>query len=72
MRAQTESGIILTVRNNGTIECPYCRKGLIRIRPDTEARHLPIWCRSCSTELIVRILPRPERLTSEPKIPRVR
>ena len=46
---------ILQVRN-GWIACPVCRqKRLLRIRPDTTAHALPVWCRYCKSEILLNI-----------------
>lgn len=48
-------GTMLAVRG-GYLECPYCRASrLQRIRPETEAKHLQIFCRRCKHEMIVDI-----------------
>ena len=46
----------LTVRN-GWVSCPRCGRNhrLLRIEPDTEARGLPVYCRTCRTEIILDI-----------------
>lgn len=48
-------GIILAKRD-GYLVCPYCRASrLQRIRPETRAESLQIYCRKCKRELIVNI-----------------
>ena len=42
---------------NGYLICPSCRMTkLIRIREETEATGLQVYCRKCKRELIVDIL----------------
>lgn len=55
MQAQLKHGKL--VIKDGWITCPVCKRNhsLLRIRDDTEARHLPIYCRTCRTELILNI-----------------
>ena len=42
---------------NGWITCPVCRRNhrLLRIDDDTEAIGLPVYCRTCRTEIILTI-----------------
>ena len=49
-------GKLLTVEN-GWLTCPVCRrnKRLLRIPPDAQAHRVPVYCRSCKTEIIVDI-----------------
>ena len=48
----------VTIRaKDGWLICPTCRARLLRIRPETVCRNLPIYCRRCGTELIVNISP---------------
>lgn len=48
-------GIILATKG-GYLVCPYCRASrLQRIRPETRAESLQIYCRKCKRELIVDI-----------------
>ena len=45
----------LIVRD-GWVICPVCSKGkLLKIRPDTAARHLPCKCKLCGQESLVNI-----------------
>ena len=49
------SGTMLAVKD-GYLECPYCRASrLQRIWPETEAKHLQVFCRRCKHEMIVNI-----------------
>lgn len=45
------------VVKDGWITCPMCRRNhsLLRIRDDTEAKSLPVYCRTCRTEIILDI-----------------
>lgn len=45
------------VVKDGWIICPVCNQNrrTIRITADTEAHHLPVYCRKCGTELILNI-----------------
>lgn len=47
---------ILTVKD-GYLVCPTCRRNrrLMKIKPDTVAHKLVIYCRDCKTEHIVDI-----------------
>ena len=55
MQTTRESGKLLTVRG-GWLTCPNCGKNrLLRIRPDTQAKSLPVYCRICRKEIIVNI-----------------
>ena len=55
MQAALKHGKLVV--KNGWITCPVCQRNhsLLRIRDDTEARHLPVYCRTCRTELILNI-----------------
>lgn len=41
----------------GWLVCPTCRRNrhLLRIRPETEARALQVYCRVCRTEHLIDI-----------------
>lgn len=42
--------------NDGYLECPYCRATrLLRVWPQTEAKHLQVFCRRCKHEMIIDI-----------------
>lgn len=45
------------VVKDGWITCPVCQRNhsLLRISDDTEAKCLPIYCRTCRTEIILDI-----------------
>ena len=45
------------VVENGWLICPNCNRNihLLRIRPDTEARNLQVFCRGCRTEIVLNI-----------------
>jgi len=42
---------------NGWVVCPVCKRNhrLIRVKPETEAKELPVYCRDCKTEIILNI-----------------
>ncbi len=45
----------LTVKD-GWLMCPICgRQKLLRLRPDTVAKALPVYCKRCGQESIVNI-----------------
>lgn len=45
------------VVKGGWITCPVCQRNhtLVRIRDDTEAKNMPVYCRTCRTEIILDI-----------------
>lgn len=42
---------------DGWVTCPVCKRNhrLIRISPETEAHELPVYCRTCRSEIILNI-----------------
>lgn len=46
----------LTVKD-GWVTCPVCKRNhrLIRVEPETEATGLPVYCRTCRSEVILNI-----------------
>ena len=55
---------MMTVRN-GWVICPVCGKGkLLKVNPDSAARHLPCKCKLCGRESEVNI-EAPEPATEE-------
>lgn len=42
---------------DGWVTCPVCRRNhrLIRVEPETEARGLPVYCRTCRSEIVLNI-----------------
>ena len=54
MQIEQMCGKILT--EDGRIICPFCgRPTQHRVRPDTAAKNLPVWCKHCRKESIVNI-----------------
>lgn len=46
----------LQVDESGWLICPYCHRWkLLRIWPETQAKNLQVFCRSCRREIIVDI-----------------
>ena len=45
------------VVKDGWLTCPVCQRNhsLLRIRDDTEAKNMPVYCRTCRTEIILDI-----------------
>ena len=43
--------------SDGWVACPICKrnKRLLRVTPDTKAKHLPVFCRDCKSEIILDI-----------------
>lgn len=49
--------------NNGWLICPACGQWkVLRLRPDTEAKNLLVYCKRCHRESVVNILPECQRL----------
>ena len=46
---------ILVPAQDEWICCPNCHKKLQRVRPETEAENLPIWCPRCRVEYTTEI-----------------
>ena len=40
---------------NGWLLCPHCRRKLLRLLPETQAKNLVVYCRKCGHESIVNI-----------------
>lgn len=38
------------------MRCPFCGSKLIKTTPDTQAQHLPAWCRKCKREILIDIV----------------
>ena len=54
LQSPPKSGKLMV--ESGWLICPICRrKKLMRIRPETQARSLQIYCRGCRNELIIDI-----------------
>ncbi len=45
------------VVKDGWVTCPVCKRNhrLIRVEPETEARGLPVYCRTCRSEIVLNI-----------------
>lgn len=56
MQMNREYDTLVPVKD-GWISCPNCRvnKRLLRVSDETEAKGLPVFCRSCKTEVILDI-----------------
>ena len=54
---QTEKNCGKLVVKDGWITCPVCQRNihLLKIRSDTEARNLQVFCRTCRREIILDI-----------------
>lgn len=54
---QNAKGYATIVTKEGWITCPGCRRNhrLLRITNRTEARSLPVYCRTCHKEIILDI-----------------
>lgn len=55
MPKQGEYGKLTVV--DGWVSCPVCKRNhrLIRVKPETEAKRLPVYCRTCRSEVILNI-----------------
>ena len=55
MHSGARCGIMVT--DKGWVACPICKrnKRLLRTTPQTVARHLPVYCYDCRTEIILDI-----------------
>lgn len=55
LQSDTGCGKMLPVQN-GWLICPACRQWkVLRLLPDTEVKHLPVYCKRCHKESIVNI-----------------
>lgn len=54
---QTGKNCDKLVVKDGWLTCPVCKRNnrLLRVRPDTEARNLQIYCKTCRSELVLNI-----------------
>ncbi len=45
------------VVKDGWVTCPVCKRNhrLIRINMHTQARNLPVYCRTCRSEIVLNI-----------------
>lgn len=55
MRTETKRGTLVT--KDGWLTCPVCGRNhrLLRIGPETTAHGLPVYCRTCRSEIILDI-----------------
>lgn len=54
LQSAADRGTIIT--GDRRIVCPVCgRPTHYRVRPDTVAKRLPVWCKHCRQESIVNI-----------------
>ncbi|MDE7260976.1 MAG: cysteine-rich KTR domain-containing protein [Oscillospiraceae bacterium] len=55
MQAEPKCGKLVV--KDGWLTCPVCQRNhsLLRILDDTEAHRLPVYCRTCRTEIILDI-----------------
>lgn len=55
MHAEAKGAKLVT--KDGWITCPVCRRNhrLLRITEETEAHGLPVYCRTCRTEIFLDI-----------------
>lgn len=56
MNTAPKRGTLYMVRD-GFLICPICGRNhkLLRIDPETRAKHLAVWCRDCKSEIILDI-----------------
>ena len=55
-KLQTDSQSATIITEDRRIVCPVCgRPTQYRVRPDTQAKRLPVWCKHCRQESIVNI-----------------
>lgn len=56
-RLQAAPGCGKIIVKDGWLSCPICKRNhrLLRIDPSTEARSLPVYCRTCRSEIILEI-----------------
>lgn len=46
----------MMTEKGGFVRCPFCGSKLIKTMPDTQAQHLPAWCRKCKREILIDIV----------------
>lgn len=51
-------GCKIMLTEDGFLICPRCRvnRRLLRVRPDTQARNVQLYCRTCKSEIVVDIV----------------
>ena len=56
-RLQTAPQCGKLIVKDGWVTCPVCKRNrrLLRVEPETQARGLPVYCRTCRTEIILNI-----------------
>lgn len=54
---QSGAGCVKLTVKDGWVTCPVCRRNhrLIRVEPETVAIGLPVYCRTCRSEVILNI-----------------
>ena len=53
LQKQTKERIMID--KEGWLLCPVCKRRVLRLRPDTTAHNLPVYCKRCRRETIVNI-----------------
>lgn len=55
LQSQTECGKLVV--KDGWVTCPVCKRNhrLIRVDLETEAKDLPVYCRTCRQEIVLNI-----------------
>ncbi len=43
------------IDKEGWLLCTVCKRRVLRLRPDTTAHNLPVYCKRCRRETIVNI-----------------
>lgn len=55
LQSQLKCGKLIV--KDGWVTCPNCKRNhrLIRVEPETEAKRLPVYCRTCRSEIVLNI-----------------